>query len=431
MFIWPNVVLLYSKGNSIWEIRAETDFKRARKRIAELAKEAHILPGEYTTQQAEQTLNALRNAVLKELNARISSLNGESAIRYLIEQIEGVFNEESRSKMRAETAKEHEVEYDIGSRREVDHFNFIKAHSSLRFLIEKCVQLNPVGKTTLSDDEYKFLFGLVDWLLSLYSASDSIHYDVESITIVFNEDWVIEIKYPDEVDQKQHEFVKDEQSVRLGILGNQDDSLGWAGKELEVIDRLNPVMKADLGFSLTTLVGTLRLMRRWSGRSDVKVQDSPSFSATPEEIVAVTKQVFPEFPEDEIKALVEFLSLKTSDVLIVTDQSNAPDLPVWEYSKRPYRYNLRPLVPLNGKIWWGPYSVMFAGQLWSGALSHGYMPTKITAPNLEKLIADLKQELDDLLEVKSLEVVRRFTSHAEKNVEFYKNAFGWTKQKVI
>jgi hypothetical protein len=206
-----------------------TDYKRARKRIAELALKEGVEPGSYSRKEAVVLINKLRIAVLKELGESILRLDRNQAISFLIRQIEAYCHSEQRAKMRAEGAKAHAVDYDIGASRQRSNSEFISAHKNLRFLIEKFVQVSPPGEELLVEQEYRFIFGVTDWLHSLYTASDLIHYEIETLGISLDNEYIIAINYPEGFSEKQDKFGKEEHDFRHGLVGNSEDTFRTMG----------------------------------------------------------------------------------------------------------------------------------------------------------------------------------------------------------
>lgn len=78
------------------------------------------------------------------------------------------------------------------------------------------------------------------------------------------------------------------------------------------------------------------------------------------------------------------------------------DIPVWEYKKRYARYNLRPLIMINGKYIWGSHSVMKSGIIWSGSHFEGVLPADLKLPTIQKVFESKKKLIEDALEEKTL-----------------------------
>ena len=94
-------------------------------------------------------------------------------------------------------------------------------------------------------------------------------------------------------------------------------------------------------------------------------------------------------------------------------------MPVWEYKKRYSRYNLKPLIIIDNKYYWGSHSTSKSGTIWSGKLSYGALPVDLQSPTIEKVLRSEKKLIENALEVKTLEIVQRYTPYARPNLELH------------
>jgi hypothetical protein len=122
-----------------------------------------------------------------------------------------------------------------------------------------------------------------------------------------------------------------------------------------------------------------------------------------------------------LENILDFLTLKQNDVIrVIGHEKPCSDLPVWEINKRFSRYTIRPLIKINDQHYWGPYSAMKTGLLWTTRLSEGGLPFDIQGETIKKAIQDERSCLDKELENKTYEIVKRFTKCVERNVELFK-----------
>jgi hypothetical protein len=110
--------------------------------------------------------------------------------------------------------------------------------------------------------------------------------------------------------------------------------------------------------------------------------------------------------------ILEFLTLRSEDVIRILGQTTAcDDIPVWEHRKRFSRYAIRPLIYINGKYYWGAHSTRKSGIIWSGSLSHGYLPTDLESIKIQKEIDNEKRLIENALENKTYGIVLGYTSN--------------------
>lgn len=148
---------------------------------------------------------------------------------------------------------------------------------------------------------------------------------------------------------------------------------------------------------------------------------SPFYSANAAEIENACMRRIDSFVREEVATILEFLTLKKDEVLSIIGQDDpCLDLPVWEHRKRYARYTLRPLILIEDRYCWGPYSAMRSGLTWSGNLSYGTLPVDLQSTKVQEVIGSEKKLIEKALEGKAFEIASRFTSYTIKNFKLHK-----------
>lgn len=178
-------------------------FKRAKKRIAELAKQCGMAEGYYTVENAKVKLNALRDAVVAEVNSEVNKYEFASSIPYLLARIDALIDDYERRTIAIEYSLEHEVEYDRAEAYAERHSKYVAMHRNYRYLIEKFVQLQPNGEASLSKDAFQYLIALIDWLHVFYSASDSLHYGIDPVGMKVDRSFLVDVEYESDMREKK------------------------------------------------------------------------------------------------------------------------------------------------------------------------------------------------------------------------------------
>ena len=149
--------------------------------------------------------------------------------------------------------------------------------------------------------------------------------------------------------------------------------------------------------------------------------ESASYSATQDEIIGTSREAITSLEAVEVGLILDFLTLKPEEMLrIIGDEQPCDDLPVWEHKKRSGRYTIRPLIKIESKYHWGPYSVRGAGLIWSGSPSIGTLPVDIGRPSIEELLEQWKHLLDVQVELCAAEIVKRFTPHVTLSAKLHR-----------
>ena len=395
-----------------------THFKKAKKRIAELAKQSGINEGEYQLEGAKKIINKLKDAIVSDINSEVTKYNFDAAIPFLISRIDALNYGFERDRHMVEQALEFEIDYKPEARHAEQHTHYTQTHRNYRYLLEKFIQLEPKGKEVFGREQFQYFIALIDWLNVFYSASDNLHYGIMPLGMKLDSDYLAEVIHEDDLEEKDKAFAEIFAKLELGIIGNTNDKVESPRPVKEYLEELDAATVTDLGFSFKSMINVLQIMCYWP--SYIKdAEESTFYSANLKEIEDACTGNIAEIKKDEIKLIVEFLTLKKDDVLRLRDHDEpCQDLPVWEYRKRYARYNLRPIIIIDDKFYWGPYSVRRTGLIWSGTT--GAMPTDLKADTVEKVLRTEKKLIEDALTDNTLEIVKKYTRYARKNLELHK-----------
>lgn len=395
-------------------------YKKARKQIAELAKQHNLMPGFYELEDAKERLNRLRKSVVAIIDSEVDRYNIGNAIPYLISRIDALNHKYVRARTVIQCSMDHEVDYDRSQSFAKEHTEFVRMHRNYRYLVEKVVQLQPRGQDKLRTDRFQYLIALINWLHVIYQASDHLHYGISPVGMEIDYQYLVEVKYSGDLPTKEDTYTKEQAEVQLGIAGNQDDEVVSPKPSEKLLYELGEAFKQDLGFGLENMVNVVHILSFWPEYKS-GAGESTSYSACREIIQNICLENIEGIDGGEVHRILEFLSLKSHDVIRILGQKQpCDDLPVWEHRKRYARYTLRPLILIEGEYWWGPYSVMKAGKLWADSLSSGMFPIDLRCPTIQRLIDSENKLVQDALVDKTLGIVKRYTPHARKNVRLHR-----------
>lgn len=394
-------------------------FKRAKKRIAELAKRSSLVEGYYTVEVAKVKLNALRNAVVAEINSEVQQFDFPTAIPYLLAKIDALTDDYERRTLAIEFSIEHEVEYDRAAAYAERHSKYVTMHRNYRYLIEKFVQLHPHGKAFLSKDAFQYLIALIDWLHVFYSASDSLHYGIDPVGMKVVRNFLVDVEYKSDLKEKEKIFAEEQAKISLGLIGQAEDRVVSPRPIQELLDTLDDAFKGEFNFTFRSMINVLQVLASWVENGS-GIDMSPFYSARLAEIEEACLQRIDGIVREEVTPILDFLTLKKDDVLRIIGQDEyCLDLPVWEHRKRYARYTLRPLILIEDKYFWGPYSAMKSGVIWSGNLSYGTLPIDLQRPKVQDVVESEKVLIENAIEDKAFEIVKRYAIYVRKNCELY------------
>lgn len=392
------------------------DFKKARNKIAEIAVSLGIRTGDYELEPAKDILNRLRRSVIFAVENEVVKFNFDLCIPYLIERIDAFEDEHERNRLYLHQSLKHEVDFERDERYSSERQEFLRHHKNFRYLIEKFVQLRPNGSKKLTPDEFQYLAALVDQLLNIYFASDSLHYQIYPVGITITDDYLINVNYGADLEAKQEAFGREQAKISLGEIGVEADRVETSGSLDEYLNDLDEAFKNDLGFTLRNLTAVLHVLSQWAGY-DGNSKLSAFYTVAEETLVTICLKSAIDLKADEAKRIVKFLTLRSKDVVRISGQAQpCDDIPVWEYRKRYSRYTLRPLIVLGGQYCWGAYSAKRSGIMWSHVPLDHSLPADLSTPSVDRVLQIKHRLIEQEVEGKVLEIVKRFTPYAESNV---------------
>jgi hypothetical protein len=393
-------------------------FKRARQRIAKLAKQYGLSEGYYELEDAKAKLNALRDTLIAEVNLEVQKYHYFETIPYLLTRIDALTNDNERSTFTIEYSKKLEVDYDRAEKYAEQHLQYITMHKNYRYLIEKFVQLEPSGEKTLDKDAFQYLISLVDWLHVFYSASDSLQYAISPLGVYMDKNLIVNVKYGSDMEEKQKLFGEEHANLVLGYSSRDEDKVCSPRPIQDLLYVLDEAFKKDFHFKFSNMINTLQVLANWAEYQDIEM--SSFYSADVAQIEKSCLQCIDGIAREEVDLILKFLTLRKEDVLRITGQNErCADLPVWEHRKRFARYNLRPLLLIEDRYYWGPYSAMKAGIIWSGNLSYGKLPIDLQSPKVQEVVESEKRLIENSIEEKAFEIVKRYTKYVRKNCELH------------
>jgi len=393
--------------------------KKANKKIAEIAKEINISPGNYKIDNAKVILNNLRSSIIEKIDSEVKNFDYQKSIPFLITRIDALNNKIWRKRRTIEYSLEHEVDYDRGERFAKEHGEFVLHHRNYRYLIEKFVQLNPGGNSKINKEKFQNLIALINRLQEIYNASDSIHYDVYPTGIKIYYDYSVEVLYQDGLDSKQKSFSKEQVEINLGLKGELRDRVGFQISVEEYYQKMNSASLIDLKFRIDNMFTILHMLSQWPLFAESINEDS-FYSSNKEVLLETCKTKIKDIETEETYFILDFLTLKSNDVIRIIGQDNpCEDLPVWEHNKRFSRYNLKPLILINNRYYWGPHSARKSGEIWSKILRSGPIPLE-NCPTIKKILKEEKKAEEDALLDITFEAMQRETIFVERNVKLHK-----------
>lgn len=391
-------------------------FKIARR---DLAIEFHadgVEPGRYELKEAKTIINSVRNRYRKLIHERICEFDQEALIRLGVEQFDQLVADYDRENTRLQMSLQHDVDYDRVEQQAGAYEKFVRETRNVRYLLEFCYSRGGLEGRAPENRDWQSLLALVDWLLVLYGASDTLHNELEVGGVIVDRDFIPEVFYDDDGDRAYQQEAANEALER----DNAEDRV--AAMDESQREQLNVAFVNSVGFSLTSLLSVLAILGRWTTVTQGAWPLAWSYDAPKAKILEELISSLPDVSPTEIEAAVAFLTLDANRVCRLAGSDHEEgDVPVWEHRKRDHRYTIRPLLRIGGdRLLWGAAAVHRSLGIWSGTFSDGYPPADLGYPEIDMVAAEIKKHIENGLEIRAVDVFSRHLIYFEHGVDFHR-----------
>lgn len=398
----------------------EREYKLADKKIAKIALELDIQPGTYSAHDGQEKLNRLRNKMVQVLNDKIKIYNLNDAIPILLEKSNSLLHDSWHEETEIKASRYHEVDYERGKKSSEREKKVLHWYTVYKYLIEKFVQLQPLGETELNDRSLKELLAFVDQLLDIYVASDFINYELYPVNVDISRDYVVSISdEKNDIALMEKKYGEEQANLNLGIIGNKNDRVESSLPINEYLDELDYAFKKDFKFGFRNFVNVQKVLALWA--VNATKEECTHYYANAEEIASICFKQIRGYDKSETNLILEFLTLKPDEILMIKDDPRlAEDVPIWEHYKRLMRFDIRPLIKINDQFCWGPHSINRTNHIWVNIASKHRLPSDFEAPTIKIILNKGHQNLRNALVEKIKEIALRYTNNVKRDVNLHK-----------
>ena len=401
-------------------IPAPEHYKIARRDLAIAFKDLGAKEGRYELATAKALIDSARDNFRVKIHSRISLLRRTELIRFCIEQLDALTVEYDHKQTRIQMSLTHEVGYDRTKSLAEAHDQFVSQSRNYRYLLECCHSMPVSGAGEVSVETIVQLVASIDWLLTLYNASDVLHNGLDVAGLELDQFFIPRVYYTDMDDSSQLAFASEAAELRLGVgLMATDEvrAIQQTDPEWSVLDQ---AFNQDVGLTLTKLLTSLTVLSRWASAIDLGHLHL-SYSASQDKIRDVLVESVKGMTTTEAEKFIALVSLDQKGIRrLLGKYADEGDVPLWEHNKRGDRYTIKPLIHEgdHGNWIWGAASMERAARIWRQTLANGYMPADYDWPNVKNAVRDIKTHLEQQLEAVTLRILLRATPYAEGGIDF-------------
>ena len=397
-----------------------SDYKLARKQLAEVIRDLGLTPGRYALSEAKEKIDLASAQFRLRIEGRLAHLDRLQLIRACIEQHDALLATERGRIERARQSLSHEVAYDRVDAVEDAREQYGAVARNYRYLLEKSVSNQASGPGEITPDVLRELVGKVDWLMSLAEASDILHNGIDVAGVTINDSFIPEVFYFDGSNDREIRFAREYAKTRLGLGENRKDLVeGESDALLESAD-FNNAFETDLGFNLSDLFTSISVLAQAQHHGFAK-DLSLSYGANPVKLAEKLSSEIKDLGQEKAERIVAFLTLSETGLLRLSGRDvQEEEVPYWEHSKRVHRYAIRPLVQVGDELRWGAEAARRCMFNWMSSVRDGYLPADFGWPNIEPAVRQVKAIIEKRLEFLGEEIFRRHTQFVARGIDFYR-----------
>lgn len=401
-------------------VPSSTDYKLARKHLAEDIMRLGLAPGRYELSEAKSKVDLASTLLRLHIENRLASLNKSQLLQAFIEQHDALLIAERIKIQRTRQSLAHAVEYDRLDTVEEARKEFGAVARHYRYLLEKVFSSQTTGKGDVTEDVLRELVGLVDWYMVLTGASDILHNGIDVGGVDIDDSYIPDIFYSTDFKDRETEFIQEYARSKLGFgINNNDVVEGELNKLLSSKD-LKQAFLADLGFDLQNLLTSLAVLSQ-AQRYGFGDELSLSYSATPIRVAQGLATNIETLDLAEAENIVQFLTLSEAGVRrLAGKDADEGDVPYWERNKRIHRYTIRPLVVDGTELRWGAETASRSLNIWMAAVRDGDLPAEFGWPHVSPIIRKIKEGIEKRLELRTEEIFKRYTPFVRCGVDFFR-----------
>lgn len=397
-----------------------SDYKLARKQLAEVIRNLGLAPGRYALAEAKEKIDLASAQFRRRIEERLAQLDRQKLLRACIEQHDALLATERGRIERARQSLSHEVDYDRVDAVEEARKKYGTIARHYRYLLEKTVSSQASGRVDVTPAVLRELVGKVDWLMSLASASDILHNGVDVAGVAISDTFIPEVFYSDGSDDRDMRFAREYAKTRLGLGENRKDVVEGESEALLESSDFNEAFETDLGFTLSDLFTSISVLAQ-AQRHGFSRELALSYGASADQLAAKLDSEVRDLGREKADRIVAFLTLSETGLLRLAGREvQEVEVPYWEHSKRVHRYAIRPLVQVGDELRWGAEAASRCMYNWMSSVRDGYLPAEFGWPHIEPVVRQVKAGIEKRLEYRGEEVFRRHTPYVARSVDFYR-----------
>ena len=380
----------YKWDNNVQNFSPEDyHYHEVRKRIANVCYGNMIKPGIYRGQEANQIIRAMQKAIIEDFEGEVSKYSWSELHYSLLDYHSTLLHDIDINWKRygsysgLDEKKDKEVRDRIIDQRE-------KAKHDDRntlYLIETNLYLHCESETLATIDDINLLLAYANWLVVLNDVADMCHFADNEAYIEITDEYVVDT------------LADDQDAEALSGLHHRIYSYSGGLKrdhetDFKYLEKVKETFKEDMGFDLTDFLDILSYFSNSFSETIVKKIGNNVFRAPMKELLRdFLEQMNNVITEEDAATLFNYLVVSSQNLKTENGKINFY-LPIGKRRTRDTRFELMPLVSINGDIIFSPITMDRLKKDWLNGIMDFILPYEVRMNKTKQLIVEWKKSYE-------------------------------------
>lgn len=380
----------YKWDNNVQNFSPEDyHYHEVRKRIANVCYSNMIKPGIYRGQEANQIIRAMQKAIIEDFESEVSKYSWSELHCLLLDYHSTLLHDININWKRygsysdLDEKKDKEVRDRIIDQRE-------KAKHDDRnalYLIETNLYLHCEPEILATRDDINLLLAYANWLVVLNDAADMCYFADNEAYIEITDEYVVDILSDDQDAEELNGLHHRVYSYSEGLKRNHET-------DSKYLEKVKATFKEDMEFAFQDFLDILSYLSYSFSEEIVKKVGNNVFRAPMKELLSdFLVQMNGVITEEDATNLFNYLVVSFQN--LKTENGKADFyLPIGKRRTRDTRFELMPLVSINGDIVFSPIAMEHLKKDWLNGIMDFILPYEVGMKKTKYLILEWKNSYE-------------------------------------
>lgn len=380
----------YKWDNNVQNFSPEDyHYHEIRKRIAKVCYGNMIKPGIYRGQVANQIIRAMQKAIIEDFESEVSKYSWSELHCWLLDYHSTLLHNININWKRygsysdLDEKKDKEVRDRIIDQREKAKHD----DRNVLYLMETNLYLHRESETLATRDDINLLLAYANWLVVLNDVADMCYFADNEAYIKIADEYVVDTL-------SDNQDVEDLNGLHHRIYSYSEGLRRNHETDSKYLEKVKATFKEDMGFTFPDFLDILSYFSYLFSEEIVKKIGNNVFKASMKELLS-------DFLVQMNGVITEENATNLFNYLVVTFQNLKTEngkadfyLPIGKRRTRDTRFELKPLVSINGDIVFSPITIDHLKKDWLNGIMDFVLPYEVGMKKTKQLILEWKNSYE-------------------------------------